>query len=268
MILPLILALQQPIPLTLKQIEVPIMGGMREIIVGPIARKNDTLGLYINNYDKMYDESGKVPSNFENPRIGSVSSAVRPALLGNVSCFQIDTESTRTQELTIGYERISLRMKMSRQWWVTEEGRVVAETFRLDAGGNVWTMDVKYEKETYTATLSSPDRGTRTLGPVTPWMGMDDLTTTAFRPMIRLPEEVVTPEKDYYLLDPFTGGPVKFHAKVKGKFSGTWVDDRVSGKEVEVTGGVEKQVISLSNQGYVVKAALEKYKFLTLMDRG
>jgi hypothetical protein len=99
-------------------------------------------------------------------------------------------------------------------------------------------------------------------------MGMDELTSTAFKPMIKVPDEVVLPEKDFYLLDPFTGGLVKHHAKVKGKFVGTWADDRVSGKEVEISGGVEKQIVSVTTQGFVVKVVLEKYKFLSLMESG
>lgn len=265
MIFALALAFQQPVvPLSLRQIEPPVMGGMREIILGPVERREDTLSLMINNYDKMYDELGRAPVNFVNPRIGSLSTAARAAILGSNQCVHIDTASTRTQDLKSGYERFELRMRLNRSWWVTPEGRILAESFRLDAGGNIWTMEVKYDKETYTAVLSSPDKGVRTLGPVTPGMGMDELTTSAFKPMIKLPDEVVLRDKEFWLLDPFTGGPVKHKARVKGKFNGTWYDSRVNGHEVEITGGVEKQQISLTNQGLLVKSVLEKYKYLTL----
>jgi len=265
MILALALAFEQQIaPISLRQIEPPIMGGMREIILGPVERKEDTLTLLVNNYEKMYDELGRAPVNFENTRIGSLITAARAAIFGSDVCVNIDTSSTRTQELKSGYELISLRMRLTRNWWVTPEGRILAEAFKLDAGGNIWSMDVKYDKETYTAVLRSPDKGTRTLGPVTPGMGMDELTMSAFRPMIKLPEEVLLREKEFWLLDPFTGAPVKHKARVKGSFNGTWYDDRVKGQEVEITGGREKQVVSLSTQGFVVKSLLENYKYLSL----
>ncbi len=259
------LLVQEPVvPLRLQQLDVPIMGGIREIVVGPVARQNDTLGLFINNLDLMTDQNGgKAPSNFNNPRIGSLSSAVRVSLLGSTETLMVDTESTRTQTLKIGYENIDLRMKMSRKWFVNLEGRIISESFRLEAGGNVWTCDVKYDQDTYTAYLSSPDRGRRTLGPVTPFMGMDEVTTTAFKPMVKLPDEIVLREKSFYMIDPFTGGPVKYLAKYRGKFAGTFIDDRVRGHEFEITGGVEKQIVSITNGGWVVKAVLEKYKYLS-----
>lgn len=259
--------LQQPlVPLSLKQLEVPVMGGIREIVIGPVARKNDTVGLFINNYDLMTDENkGKPPVNFENPRIGSMSSAVRPSLYGDKECVMIDTESTRTQSLKSGYEWFDLRMKMSRKWFVTAEGKILAETFRFEVAGNVWTCDVKYDKETYTAILSSPQRRTWTLGPVTPYMGMEELTETAFKPMIKTPDEVLLREKLFYMIDPFTGGILKMNAKYRGKFNGSYLDDRVQGHEVEITGGPEKQIISVTNDGWLIKGLLEKYKYLSFV---
>lgn len=269
MILALVIALQQEqLPVKLKQLEIPVMGGIREIVLGPVERGNDTIGLFINNYDKMYDESGKIPVNFINPRIGSISSACRKALLGDQTCFQIDTESTRTQELKFAYQIHPLRMNLKRQWWVTAEGRILAETFRLDAAGNTWTMDAKYGKDDYTVILSSPERGRWTLAGVNPHMGMDEVAGTAFKPMVKLPDEVVSAEKSFYLLDPFTGAPVKHQAKVKGKFSGSWEDDRVKGTQIEITGGIEKQVVNISDRGLMIKAALEKYKYLSLLPDG
>lgn len=255
-------------PLALKQVDVPIMGGMRENVLGVKDIKTTaTLGLYIDNYNKMWDDMGEAPVNFVTPRIGTVATTIKPAILGSTECLEIDTSSTRTQTLKTSFNPVPLHLRLARDWWVTPEGKILAESFRFEVAGNVWTMDAKYDAETYTVTLSSPDRGKRTMGPITPYMGMDDLTTTAFKPMIQVPDKVVLEEKTFYMLDPFTGAPVKYQAKVKGTFAGIWSDTKFTGHDVEITGGPDKAKLSISKEGWLLRAVLEQYKYLHLIEK-
>ncbi|MEQ1823844.1 MAG: hypothetical protein ABL949_15155 [Fimbriimonadaceae bacterium] len=257
----------QDAPLRLKELELPVVAVYREIALGPVERPLEVLGLYVDNYQKMWDEYKRAPINFDNTRIGTSSSRVRKALVGNLECLDIDAEATRTQKLKRPNEVLEFRLRVQRHWYVTPEGRLIAESFRLEGPGCEWTMEATYNKDTYTVVLTSPDRGTRTLGPIHPGMPMEELTGSAFRPMLKLPDQALLKDKEFYLLDPFTGGPVKQSVRLRGPYSGTWDGNRYSGQEFEFKNGSATQIASVTKQGWLIKTLLEKYLYLHLEDK-
>lgn len=257
----------QQYALKLKDLELPIIAVHREIVIGPKERPLEVMGLFVDNYQKMWDEYKRAPINFDNTRIGTMSVRVRKAVIGNQECFDIDAEGTRTQKLKQGYEALEFRMQAQRHWFVTAEGKILAESYSLIAPGHAWTMEATYDKDTYTAVLTSPDRGKRTVGPVHPAVPMDVLTTSAFKPMLKLPDEFLVKEKDYYLLDPFTGGAVKHSVRYKAPFGGTWDQVRYTGQDLEFKGGTQPETASLTKQGWLMKVLLEKYLYLHIEDK-
>jgi hypothetical protein len=257
----------QQAQLRLKDLELPVISIHREVLIGAKVQPLEIYGLYVDNYQKMWDELKRAPINFDNVRIGTLSVRIRKALIGSQECLEIDAQASRAQKIKFAGENLEIRLQAQRHWFVTERGRILSESYQLDAAGQVWTMEANYDKDTYSVVLVSPDRGKRSMGPIHPAMPMEELANSAFRPIFRLPNEMLLKEKTYYLLDPFTGTPVKQSVKSSGPFGGVWGGVRYTGQDFEFIGGPNAQKASLTKQGWLMKIALEKFLYLHIEEK-
>lgn len=250
----------QGLPIKVTELEFPIFAGFQEFVLGVKKQDSHNMGVYVNQLEAgSYGD--KTPINYHDVRTGTTSWSVGAGVFGSDSCLVISCDASRNQAYTYRKTIYGLKHKGSRTWYVTGDGKLLGETCDLEMATGHWTMDVTYGKDDYTITSTAPGRGKRTLT-VNPGCGIEALTIDPFKPMLK-PDptgkaaEVLVKSKEFYLLDPVTGGPVKYKAEVFGSFSGERQDAGRNGLQVEFTHGSEKESVWITHAGAWIKSTMK-----------
>lgn len=249
-----------------EDLEVPIFAGAKEFIFGVAKSSSQTFSLYVNPLEAGAFNSQ--PVNYEDVMIGFTSWSVTSAVSGSTPCIALSTKGHRNQTVTRGRDVLGLKHQAERTWYVTEAGKIIAENAEYKMATGTWTMDATYGTEDYTITLSAPGQPKRTLTR-SPGCGMAELSETAFRPMLKADPngkkaEVLLGEKEFWLLDPFTGMPVQLKAKVRGSFNATLFKRFWTGPQVEFTGYREPYSAWVSHEGVLMRIQLRKGLYLQI----
>lgn len=247
----------------------PVFGGAKEFIFGIAKQSSQTYTLYVNELDAGNFSSQ--PISYSDVLMGYTSWSVSPAVIGSTPCLALSTKALRNQTVPRGKDLFGIRHEGTRTWYVTEKGRIVAEQCTLKTAIGTWTMDVDYGPESFTARLTAPNQPPRTITRE-PGCGMDELTESAFAPMLRADPagkncEVLKLEKSFWLLDPFTAMPVQMNARVRGSFNATLFKRFWTGPQVEFTGYREPYSAWVSHEGVMMKLQLPKGVYLQIENK-
>lgn len=255
------------LPIPPGDLKLPVLAGAQELVLGIHKQASQVYDLFENQLEAgKYGD--KVPINYIDARIGHTRWTVSPALVGSSPGFALDTTAERNQAYEYRKFIYELRHRASRTWYVSEEGKLLAETCDLELATGRWTMDVTYGPDEYTVTFTQPNKPKRTQT-VTPGCGMDALTADPFKPMVKAgsggaPLEILLKEKEFYILDPMTISPMKCKALVSGSFSGEMFNRKWAGKEIEITGGREKQTAWIANDGRFMRLNMPNGVYLQI----
>lgn len=219
----------------------------------------------MDNERRAWELNGRKPLYWEDSQIGTFVSRVTEGVLGSVPCKVIELRGTRTQVvLDRRKQEQNFRAKALRNWYVTAEGKILAEDFRMESDHGVWAFDLRWNADdSYTVTLEEPGRPKRTLGPVTPGQDVVELREAMFKPMLRLPSEMATKEKSFWWYDPWRGGFKQAKASFYDKFDGIYWDKKWKGVRVDISGVTPNKFRAyVSEGGWYLRADLDGYFFL------
>jgi hypothetical protein len=261
------MALQDlPVRLKLEQIEAPYVFPFAAIVAGVQRRPLTVLGLFINNEQRIWDDAGKAPVNWEDTRVGTYSFRVSPAVYKADECLMLDVLGTRTQVIPKGPDELQMRHQSRHLFWVTEKGKLLAERFTLTTPAGEWFFEAEYGAETFSVTIRDPIQGKRELKDVSPGFTMTDLTKAPFRPMVELPRTLLAKEKSFLVYNPWRGGAVKMSARAFDPFDGRLFGKTWKGQRIDLEGLPEKVRIFYSEEGYLMRVQLAGYRYLQVAD--
>lgn len=261
--LTLALAAPQNPRLYLKEMELPVFVPFNEILVGVEKHPLDMLGIFMSQERFAFDVTGKQPKNWEDARVGNFQFAVRNSVYKGQAGLVVSLESSRNQAVVRNRFEYRVRHKLTRSFYVDDKGVLLGEEFRLDSSSGVYEMQAEFGADSYTITLTSPDRGKRKLGPIFPAVEMKDLRENLFKPMWDgKKQELTKKEKTFYLLDPYTGGVLTYKAMDQAKFSGFHFGKKRLGHTIQITGGPSPYTVYFAQEGEILIGQLEGYGYL------
>jgi hypothetical protein len=253
------LAIQQKDPYRL-EVEDPILAFQREIILGVSTKAQESLGLYHGftvgavNSIPLGDISVTFGEVEETVRVGNTTWSVKPSVFGDQLGYVLESDGIRNQKASIKVApnqalENNVRNTLYRQYFVNEKGEILYEEARAVNGKGRFSMQATYGKDSFDLRIEDA-RGVRT-STVNPGCGIEGLNEM-FKPMIK-GQDILLKEKTFYVLDPYTGTPQKYVAKVAGRFSGKYSDELYEGRCVEITGPKEVQKAFISYEGVLMK---------------
>jgi hypothetical protein len=247
----------------------PVFAGAKEFVFGIAKQSAQTYSLYVNELEAGHFDSQ--PVAYSDVLIGFTGWSVTPAVFGSTPCLALSTRAHRNQTVTRGKSLIGLKHEAERTWYVTEEGQILGEDCTLKMATGTWKMEATYGAEEYTATLSAPNQAPRKVVR-SPGCGMDELSKSAFVPMLRADpagkkSEILKADKTFWLLDPFTAVPVQIKAKVRGSFNATLFQRFWTGPQVEFSGYREPYTAWVSHEGVLMRVQLPKGTFLQIENK-
>ncbi len=254
------------LPLQIKDYEIPVIAGQKEMVLGIGPQRSETYGFFINELEaKNYS---RPPINYSDVRSGYSSWSVGNSVFGSESGFALESKAYRIQEIEWKQQIVRMKHFGNRTWYLDKTGKILGETCVMKMATGTWTMDVKYGTDDYTVTFSSPGKPTKTQT-ITPGCTMDELTVMPFKPMLRVKgsdvePEVLMREKEFYLLDPFTVAPQKFKATLMSTFHADIFGRKWNGRQIELKGGYETQTAWISNEGVLMKLVMPRGRYLTI----
>ncbi|MFY9235458.1 MAG: hypothetical protein WAO58_13480 [Fimbriimonadaceae bacterium] len=194
----------------------PWLGGQKEYALGVQLQSPSVLGLYVSR--KTGTSFGDVVNKTSiDLRLGWMGWKVVNGLFAQKPCLVLDTDAYTTQVLKGGNLEARSTIKLTRQTYVSLEGKVLRETYTWqDASGN-YRGEALFGKDEIELTTSGP-KGTKTTT-IFPADGMAPFDA-AFTPMIKN-GEVTLREKTFAVLNPVTGAPLKVTARISNRFDWT-----------------------------------------------
>jgi hypothetical protein len=247
----------------------PAIGGEGEIVTG---LKDLETQFY--TYYAVHTESftAKGNMNFNNPgydvqdEVGTVDWSVAHYPWQGKPAVLLQTNGLYKQSMDIGRHRtlgFTNRIKVS--YWVAPDGTLLEMDSLIKVSAGNWTMQALFNKDSYDLTLNDPVNGVRksTLNLGFPL----DKMNAMFTPMLDGKKELLK-EKDYYALDPLTGHPVHYVAKLGGHWDGTYFGKKkAGGRYVDVTGNGTRQRIYVSDEGVLFKVDEPGRHFIGISDQ-
>lgn len=261
----LLMTLQQAsLGLKLSQIEQPVVDCPMELVLGVAPRETAFLGLYIDNYSRMWDLNNKEPSNFDTPQVGSTSERVGEGLYGSTPCVVVHVEAKRNQVYVDSRKReFHIRNSAMHDWFFTKDGTLLAEVFSLTADGQTWSMDARFDADTYSVTLTSPDQGKRVMADIHPGgFALTEVTRDPWVPMFSGPKTVKLKEKKFRMLDPFSGNAVPYKMYPTDTFINEFFNVTERGQRFKILGGPSSMDVWMSQKERLLRVKREKYMFL------
>lgn len=195
----------------------PWLGGHQEFALGVQLQSPTVLGLYVNRKTgtSFGDTVNKTSVDL---RLGWMGWKVVNGLFAQKPCLVLDTDAFTTQVLKGGSLEAKATIKLTRQTYVSPEGKIVRELYSWnDITGGTYRAEAVFGADSIDLTTHGP-RGSRT-ATIFPKEDMA-LFDAAFTPMLK-GGEVVLREKSFALLNPATGAAQKVIARVSGKFDWT-----------------------------------------------
>ncbi len=252
--------------------ELPVMGGQREIILGPkpqdfvllngyfereIAAKPlatpDNTGGYVNSW---------VPGGTAEDNIGYMDCSTKPDNLFDKPCFLITTNAKWNQTLGQKPHQLKFSNLAKQQWWVTADGKILREYYSLQTPDGVQSADCTYGKDSIQRRYTNA-KGETSFGELFPSCGMDALNEQ-FKPMVEGGNLVVR-EKEFSVVNALTGGVDKYTVRSGGTFKGEWLFATFKGRLFTIEGPnklIEKAF--LDDSGDLVKVALSEEKYFVI----
>lgn len=250
-------------------IEEPALAGQREMVFGVTPHDLETVGFYHQMSSAVradiqergsYDQGTKIReiagSGFtEEERVGSTSWSVKPTVIGDKVGRMLETEGFRNVRGAVKVTsatsaKLDYRTFQRRTYFVDPKGQIIFEHAVAENPkvGHV-EMHAEYGKDSYDLTLTTPQGTTRRT--ISPGCGMEGLNAL-FTPMLK-GTDVLVKQKEFWVLDPYTGGPQKFTATVSGRFTGKFYEKSWDGRTIDIVGKDFFQRIYVSYEGLLMR---------------
>ncbi|MFI5385237.1 MAG: hypothetical protein ACHQ50_03860 [Fimbriimonadales bacterium] len=252
--------------------ELPIIGGQREIILGP---KPQELALLNGYYERDIaakhlatgDNTGGyvdswIPSGTAEDNLGYFDCSTKPDSLFDKPCVVITSNAKWNQKLGRKPHEIKFSNYAKQQWWVTADGTILREYAALQTPEGTQTADCTYGKDSIQRRYTNV-KGETSFGEIFPACGFEALNAQ-FKPMV-VDGKVVMREKEFCVVNPLTGGIDKYTSRISGTFKGEFLFATFKGKLFDIEGPNKLfEKVFLDDSGDLVKVALSDEKFFVI----
>lgn len=252
--------------------EMPIVGGQREIILGPkpieftllngylereiAARKiatPDNTGGYVDSW---------APGGTHEENLGFFDCSTRPDNIFSKECVLITTNARWNQKMGRKPNEINWQNVAKQQWWVLPDGKILRHYAMFQTPDGVQSADCVYGADSIQRRYTD-NKGKTSFGEVFPSCGMDALHAQ-FKPMVEN-GKVILRDKDFYVCNPLTGGLDKYSVHSAGTFKGEFLHATFKGKLFDIDGpNRTKQKVFLDDSGDLVKVALDDERYFVI----
>lgn len=253
--------------------QIPVIGGQREIILGPTPSDFTLLNGYLEKevgpkHITTGDNTGGAmvdswtPGGLYEDSLGYFDCSSRPGTIFNKGCIVITSTAKWNQKMGRKPNEIKWQNYAKQQYWVTADGTILRHFSSLQTPDGTQTGDCTYGKDSIQRRYTDV-RGETSFGEIFPSCGMD-LLNAQFKPMVA-DGKVVLRDKDYCVVNPLTGGIDKYSVHSAGTFRGEYLGATFQGKLFEIDAPdhlTEKAFID--NTGDLVKVALSDEKFFVI----
>jgi len=252
--------------------ETPIMGGQRELILGPKQEDSTLLNGYYDRdvaahplftpdntggYVESWNPGGSVEDS-----LGYFDCATKTDSLFNQACLAITTTAKWNQTIGRKPHQIKFSDYAKEEWWVTADGKILREYAMLQTPQGTQTADCAYGKDSIQRRYTGLD-GQTSFGEIFPVCGMDALNDR-FKPMLA-DGKLLMREKVFNAIDPLTGGMEKYTVRTAGTFKGNWLFAWFEGRLFDIEGPNKLfEKVFLDNTGDLVKVALTDEKYFVI----
>lgn len=253
------------------EVEDPILALQREIILGVSTKSSESLGLYhsftigavsTQGNDNITATFGEIE---ESVRVGNASWSVKPSVYGSSVGHVIEVDGVRMQKAKVRLSRNQVlendsRNTMLRRIFVDEKGNLLFEEATAENTLGSFAMSATYGKDSFDLVIR--DKSGQRQMTVNPGCGIEAINMM-FKPMLK-GQDVLLKEKEFYSLNPYTGTPEKYTARVSGKFSGKFSGDLHEGRCVDITGPKGAQKAFISYEGFLMKVEAPNRYYLSI----
>jgi hypothetical protein len=245
--------------------QAPVIGGQKQIVFGPKPEIAVLLNGYLerevaakhvatpDNTGSSYVDSW-IPGGTHEENLGFFDCSAKEDALFNKPCILITSTGKWNQTLGRKPNEVKVQNFAKQQWWVTPEGTILRHYSALQTPDGIQFGDCTYGKDSIQRRYTDVN-GNTSFGEVFPSCGMDALHAQ-FKPMV-VDGKVVLRDKDFYVLNPITGGIDKYSAHIAGTFKGEFLSATFKGKLFDIEGPKSRQKVFIDDTGDLVKVALD-----------
>ncbi len=252
--------------------QIPVVGGQRQIILGPKPDEWMLMrGLYVRDVNARFKATGEdtgggtvesaIPGGMVEDPIGDFDVVCSPATLFEKPCLQLTTTARWIQKVGRKPREIKWNNIAKQVWWVTPEGKILRHLSSLQTPDGVQTGDCTYGKDSVQRRYTDI-RGQTSFGELFPACGMDALNDQ-FKPMV-VDGKIALRDKEFCIANPLTGGIDKYAVRVSGKFSGEYFQSTFRGTTFDIVGPSNTLKTYVSDEGDLVKVDLTSEKYFII----
>ena len=253
--------------------EMPVVGGQREMILGPSPKDSVLLNGFLErevaarhiatpaNTGDQYMDSW-TPGGMYEDNLGYFDCSARQDTLFDKPCIVISTTAKWKQKYGKKPHQMTWDNYAKQQWWVTSEGTILRHYSTLQTPDGTQTGDCVYGKDSIQRRYTDV-RGSTSFGEIFPSCGMDALNAQ-FKPMYA-DGKLLMRDKDFCVINPLTGGIDKYSVHSAGTFKGTYLDASFKGHLFEIDGPNKlTEKAFLDDSGDLIKVALDDERFFVI----
>lgn len=252
--------------------ESPIIGGQREIILGPkpigsvllngflerdftarhLANPSNTGG-YVDSW---------IPGGTHEENLGYFDCVTRPSTLFDQPCVEITTTARWNQKIGKKPNQITVQNTAKQQYWISPAGRILRHYAEMQTPEGKQIGDCAYGKGSVQRRYTDV-HGKTSFGELFPTCGMDGLNAQ-FTPMFA-DGKVLKRDKEFWIANPLTGGLDHYTVRVSGRFKGTMLNATFQGEMFDIDGpnSFHEQVL-LDDKGDLVKVSLDDERYFVI----
>ncbi len=231
----------------------PQMGGQQEIVMGPKVQPAQFFGFYaqyLQKFKPVGNDTNLAPNApyYISQRVGYMSDTVATYPHDGQTAYLIQTDGDYKQELPITKKKsFDLDNKQKVSYWVSLKGKLLQVNSVISVTAGNWVMSATFGNDSYELYRNDPVRGERKSTVNLP--NGSGLFDALFQPMLDGKKELLR-KKEFYQLDPLTGAPVKYMAKLLGHWDGQAFGKAAAhGRYVDLDGGGKHERVYVNDDG-------------------
>lgn len=252
--------------------ELPIVGGQREVVLGPKPAESMLLnGYYEKEVSAKHVATGDntggyvdswVPGGTSEENLGYFDCSTRSDNLFGKPCMVVTTTAKWNQRIGKKQQQLKFQNYAKQQWWVAADGKILRNYSALQTPEGMQSGDCTYGKDSLQRRYTSA-KGETTFGEIFPACGMEALNDQ-FKPMI-VDGKMVLREKEFYVANPLTGGLDKYYVRSAGTFRGELMNATFKGRVFEINGPNKlTQKAFIDDSGDLVRVNLTDEKYFVI----
>lgn len=253
--------------------QMPIIGGQREIILGPrpieftllngflereiaarkIATPQNTGGEYIDSW---------APGGTHEENLGFFDCVTKEDELFNKPCVLITTNAKWNQKIGQRPNQVKWSNTAKQQWWISPEGKILRHYVSFTSPDGTQTADCVYGADSIQRRYTDVNNKTN-FGEVFPACGMEALHAQ-FKPMMEN-GKLLMRDKEFFVANPLTGALDKYKVFASGTFKGIFLHATFKGRLFDIEGPNRSlQKVFLDDTGDLVKVQLDDERFFVI----